>query len=43
MPPRLWACNRSFLAAKMQALSTQVHDLGQSAAKMVIDAAKPLL
>ena len=30
-----------YLSRQMQALSTQVQDLGQSAAKIVIDAAKP--
>jgi phasin len=30
-----------FLSRQMQALSTQVQDLGQSAAKIVVDAAKP--
>ena len=30
-----------FLGRQMQALSTQVRDLGQSAAKIVVDAAKP--
>jgi len=30
-----------FLARQMQTLSTQAQDLGQSAAKMVVDAAKP--
>ncbi|HXX52536.1 MAG TPA: phasin family protein [Xanthobacteraceae bacterium] len=30
-----------YLSRQMQALSTQVRDLGQSAAKIVIDAAKP--
>jgi hypothetical protein len=29
-----------FLSRQMQALSTQVQDLGQSAAKIVVDAAK---
>lgn len=30
-----------YLGRQMQALSTQVQELGQSAAKMVVDAAKP--
>ena len=30
-----------FLGRQMQALSSQVRDLGQSAAKLVVDAAKP--
>jgi phasin len=30
-----------FLTRQMQALSTQVQELGQSAAKIVVDAAKP--
>jgi phasin len=30
-----------FLSGQMHALSTQVQDLGQSAAKIVVDAAKP--
>jgi phasin len=30
-----------YLSRQMQALSTQVQDLGQSAAKIVVDAAKP--
>ena len=30
-----------YLSRQMQALSSQVQDLGQSAAKMVVDAAKP--
>jgi phasin len=30
-----------FLGRQMQAISTQVQELGQSAAKMVVDAAKP--
>jgi phasin len=30
-----------YLSRQMQTLSTQVQDLGQSAAKMVMDAAKP--
>jgi phasin len=30
-----------FLSRQMQALSTQAQDLGQSAAKIVVDAAKP--
>jgi phasin len=30
-----------FLSRQMQVLSTQVQDLGQSAAKIVVDAAKP--
>jgi len=30
-----------FLSRQMQALSTQVQELGQSAAKIVVDAAKP--
>jgi phasin len=30
-----------FLSRQMQALSAQVQDLGQSAAKIVVDAAKP--
>jgi len=30
-----------FLSRQMQAISSQVQELGQSAAKMVIDAAKP--
>jgi len=30
-----------FLGRQMQALSTQVHELGQSAAKMVVDSTRP--
>lgn len=30
-----------FLGRQMQALSAQVHDLGQSAAKMVVDSTRP--
>ena len=30
-----------YLSRQMQVLSTQVRDLGQSAAKIVVDAAKP--
>jgi len=30
-----------YLSRQMQALSSQVQDLGQSAAKIVVDAAKP--
>jgi len=30
-----------FLGRQMQALSAQVHDLGQSAAKIVVDSTKP--
>ena len=32
-----------FLSGQMKALSTQVQELGQSAAKIVVDAAKPKL
>ena len=30
-----------FLGRRVQALSTQVHELGQSAAKMVVDSTRP--
>jgi phasin len=35
------ALQSQYLSRQMQALSTQVQDLGQSAAKIVVDAAKP--
>ncbi len=35
------ALQSEYLSRQMQALSTQVQDLGQSAAKIVVDAAKP--
>jgi phasin len=35
------ALQSEFLSRQMQAISTQVQDLGQSAAKIVVDAAKP--
>jgi phasin len=35
------ALQSDFLGRQMQAISTQVQDLGQSAAKIVVDAAKP--
>jgi phasin len=37
------ALQSQYLSRQMQALSTQVQDLGQSAAKIVVDAAKPKL
>src|SRR5579863_6181655 len=37
----LMGLQSEFLGRQMQALSTQVRDLGQSAAKIVIDAGKP--
>ncbi len=37
----LMALQSEFLSRQMQALSTQVQDLGQSAAKIVVDAVKP--
>ena len=36
-----WALQSEYLSRQMQAMSTQVQDLGQSAAKIVVDAAKP--
>ena len=35
------ALQSDFLGRQMQAISTQVQDLGQSAAKIVVDASKP--
>jgi phasin len=35
------ALQSQYLSRQMQALSTQVQDLGQSAAKIVVDAGKP--
>jgi phasin len=35
------ALQSEYLSRQMQALSTQVQDLGQTAAKIVVDAAKP--
>ncbi len=37
----LMALQSEFLSRQMQTLSAQVQDLGQSAAKIVVDAAKP--
>jgi phasin len=39
--PEVMALQSEFLSRQMQAISTQVQDLGQSAAKIVVDAAKP--
>jgi hypothetical protein len=35
------ALQSEYLSRQMQTISSQVQDLGQSAAKMVVDAAKP--
>jgi hypothetical protein len=35
------ALQSEYLSRQMQTISAQVQDLGQSAAKMVVDAAKP--
>lgn len=35
------ALQSEFLGRQMQALSTQVHELGQSAAKIVVDSTRP--
>lgn len=40
-PSELMALQAEYLSHQMQALSTQVQELGQSAAKIVVDAAKP--
>lgn len=40
-PSEVMGLQSEFLSRQMQALSTQVQDLGQSAAKIVVDAAKP--
>jgi phasin len=37
----IMALQSEYLSRQMQALSTQVQDLGQSAAKIVVDASKP--
>jgi hypothetical protein len=37
----LMALQSEYLSRQMQTLSAQVQDLGQSAAKIVVDAAKP--
>jgi phasin len=38
---QVMALQSEFLSRQMQALSSQVQDFGQSAAKIVVDAAKP--
>ncbi len=40
-PAEVMTLQSAFLSRQMQALSSQVQELGQSAAKMVIEAAKP--
>jgi phasin len=40
-PTEVMGLQSEFLGRQMQALSAQVQELGQSAAKMVVDAAKP--
>ena len=40
-PTEVMRLQSEFLANQMRALSSQAHDLGQSAAKIVMDAAKP--
>ncbi len=40
-PTEVMRLQSEYLALQMQALSAQAHELGQSAAKIVMDAAKP--
>jgi phasin len=40
-PAEVMGLQSEYLSRQMQTLSAQVQDLGQSAAKMVVDAAKP--
>jgi phasin len=40
-PTEVMALQSEFLSRQVQTLSSQVRDLGQSAAKIVVDAAKP--
>lgn len=40
-PAELMRLQSEYLSRQMQAISSQVQDLGQSAAKIVVDAAKP--
>jgi phasin len=40
-PTEVMRLQSEFLGRQMQALSSQIQELGQSAAKMVMDAAKP--
>ena len=40
-PAEVMRLQSEFLGRQMQALSTQVQELGQSAAKIVVDSAKP--
>jgi phasin len=40
-PTEVMGLQSEYLSRQMQTLSVQVQDLGQSAAKMVVDAAKP--
>jgi len=40
-PAELMALQSDYLSRQMQVLSAQVQDLGQSAAKIVVDATKP--
>jgi len=40
-PAEVMRLQQEYIARQMQTLSTQTHELGQSAAKIVMDAAKP--